>query len=485
MESPRNPKPMADTAPPPNSRPFQFPVRFVPLFATTGRWPVYVMNGGRSGAKTTTASTGVVYRTLQVEETEGRPFRTVCVRQTQKSLRDSAKHAIERRIGEGGDSTAGFRVLDNEIRTPLGGVITFQGMSTSHGTAISIKGLEDYDLIWFEEAEYISQAVYDLLTPTIFRKAGAELWFTLNINSRLNPVYRDFFPGGTMADVACFIHSNFMDLPKAWQAPEQERLRANWQENRPDTYAHEWLGEPLEISDNPKVLPFPDLLIAREAWNKWAPKLSGGLVHAGLDVGDRIDPSSLAGRRGAALFHLSAWHAPRLGVTSKRADTWMRDHGGSVLNYDASGMGAGIRSDLGGMDDRPYSAYPEHNGGKVEAPELTFSYGVTNADHFVNRYAQMSWGVKMRLENTIRLVVAHEDIDPDSCLFIHPSITDTQLSVLAQPEYSAETTTSRIKVEKQPKPEGAPTAAKPPSPHEYDATAYAFARDSVNGLTTL
>ena len=76
-------------------------------------------------------------------------FRGVCVREVQKSLKESAKRLIEDKIEQ--YQIPGFKPLTDRIETPGGGVILFQGMQDH--TAESIKSLEGFDVAWVEEAQ--------------------------------------------------------------------------------------------------------------------------------------------------------------------------------------------------------------------------------------------------------------------------------------------------------------------------------------------
>ena len=97
-------------------------------------------HGGRGSGKSH------FFAGLMVEEALRRPgFRGVCIREVQKSLKESAKRLIEDKIQEHGLGSV-FDVQTAEIKTPGGGVITFQGMQDH--TAESIKSLEGFDVAW-------------------------------------------------------------------------------------------------------------------------------------------------------------------------------------------------------------------------------------------------------------------------------------------------------------------------------------------------
>jgi len=93
-----------------------------------------------------------------------RGMRVVCVREIQRSLKESAKRLIEDKLAEHGLGEAhGFKVFREVIETPGGGIITFQGMSDH--TAESIKSLEGFRLAWCEEAQSLSARSLALLRP--------------------------------------------------------------------------------------------------------------------------------------------------------------------------------------------------------------------------------------------------------------------------------------------------------------------------------
>ena len=75
---------------------------------------------------------------------------SVCIREVQKDLKESAKRLIETKLTEHGLGEAdGFKVYRSEIQTPGDGIIIFQGMQDH--TADSIKSLEGFKRAWVEE----------------------------------------------------------------------------------------------------------------------------------------------------------------------------------------------------------------------------------------------------------------------------------------------------------------------------------------------
>jgi phage terminase large subunit len=67
----------------------------------------------------------------------------VCIREVQKSLKDSSKRLIETKLKELGLGEAdGFKVFEKQIQAPGDGVIIFAGMRDA--TAERIKSLEGF-----------------------------------------------------------------------------------------------------------------------------------------------------------------------------------------------------------------------------------------------------------------------------------------------------------------------------------------------------
>jgi len=187
--------------------------------------------GGRGSGKSHFFAEQVVLRSLQPGT------RTVCIREVQKSLKESAKRLIEDKIQKFGLGEAqGFRILNDRIETPGDGVIVFQGMQDHN--AESVKSLESVDCCWVEEAQTLSTTSLRLLRPTI-RAEGSELWFSWNPRRKSDPVDAMFRAAEPPTD-SIVVKANWNDNPWFPEVLEQERqdcLRDN-----PEQYDHIWGG---------------------------------------------------------------------------------------------------------------------------------------------------------------------------------------------------------------------------------------------------
>ena len=160
--------------------------------------------------------------------------RGVCIREVQKSLKESAKRLLEDKINAMGVAKH-FDVQSSEIKTPGGGVILFQGMQDH--TAESIKSLEGFDWAWIEEAQTLSARSLELLRPTI-REEGSEIWASWNPRHPTDAI--DEFFASNPKNAVC-VKVNYDDNPYFPNVLEDERLQD--QKTNPHRYRHIWLGD--------------------------------------------------------------------------------------------------------------------------------------------------------------------------------------------------------------------------------------------------
>lgn len=208
---------------------------FEPLLAPSRYKGAY---GGRGSGKSH------FFAGMLVEEHFRNPgMRSVCIREVQKSLKDSAKKLIEDKISEMGLGGSGFACLEHETRTPGGGLIIYQGMQDH--TAESIKSLEGFDRAWVEEAQTLSSRSLSLLRPTI-RAPGSELWFSWNPRLETDPVDVMFRQGESPTGAIC-VKANWSDNP--WFPAELEQERLDCMRDQPDQYEHIWEGGYITVAE--------------------------------------------------------------------------------------------------------------------------------------------------------------------------------------------------------------------------------------------
>ncbi len=204
-------------------------------------------------------------------------FRAACLREVQKSLKNSVKLLVEDKIRGKGLSDR-FEILEAEIRTPGGGVIIFQGMQNH--TADSIKSLEGFDVAWVEEAQSLSQRSLNLLRPTI-RKPGSELWFSWNPAKPTDPVDA-LLRGPNPPTGAVVVEVNWDANP--WLPDELKADMADDRRRDPESARHVWDGD-YDTASNKRVL---------KNWSVEAFDTPKDALHRfGADWGFAQDPTAL------------------------------------------------------------------------------------------------------------------------------------------------------------------------------------------------
>jgi phage terminase large subunit len=207
---------------------------FVPLLDPArykGAW------GGRGSGKSH------FFAGLLIEDSIAyRSLLSVCIREVQKTLKESAKRLIEAKLAALGLGEAdGFKVYEERIRTPGDGVVIFQGMQDH--TAESIKSLEGFGRAWIEEAQTLSQRSLDLLRPTI-RAEDSEIWCSWNPRRKTDPVDA-MLRGENPPTGAVTVKANWRDNP--WFTSVLEQERRDCLQYDPDQYGHIWEGDYAQI----------------------------------------------------------------------------------------------------------------------------------------------------------------------------------------------------------------------------------------------
>ena len=214
---------------------------FLPLLSPSRYKAAY---GGRGSAKSH------FFAELLVEHhVLYKGLRSVCIREVQQTLAQSAKKIIEDKIKKHGLLEHGFRILQDRIETPGDGIITFQGMNDQNSE--SIKSLEGFGIAWCEEAQTLSKRSLELLRPTIrdsnIKEFSAELWFSWNPTRKVDAVDELFRGEQGAPSNSIVVRANYGDNP--WFPDVLEGERLDDLNMRPDSYDHVWDGGYIKAMD--------------------------------------------------------------------------------------------------------------------------------------------------------------------------------------------------------------------------------------------
>lgn len=212
---------------------------FHPLLAPARYKGAY---GGRGSGKSHFFAEKMLEDSLAEPGESGEGLRSVCIREIQKDLAQSAKQLLETKLKAFNLGEAqGFKVFRDVISTPGDGIIIFKGMNDY--TADSIKSLEGFKRGWWEEAHTATAHSLKLYRPT-FRADGAERWFSWNPRRKTDPV-DVLFRGAEKPSGCVSVFANWRDNP--FRQDEQEQERLDTLRISPEQYPHVWDGEYVKV----------------------------------------------------------------------------------------------------------------------------------------------------------------------------------------------------------------------------------------------
>lgn len=245
----------------------QVPGAFRPLLYSNARYKVFP--GGRGAAKDWSVARALI--TIASRE----PKRVLCLREIQKSIRDSAHRLLRDQI-ETANLGGFFTVTDNEIRGINGSLFLFRGVR--HNTT-EIKSIEGIDIAWANEAQAFTAESWEIIDPTI-RKNGSQIWVTYNPDGIDDATHKRFVTD--RRPDAVVRHVTFRDNPFL---PDVLWTQMLWdRENRPDLYEWKWEGKPRVLTDA--------LVFAHHYKLEHIPGPPNAEPMIGLDFGFSQDPSA-------------------------------------------------------------------------------------------------------------------------------------------------------------------------------------------------
>lgn len=218
----------------------QFPRKAQILFRPA---PWKVLYSGRAACKSwSVARALILIAHTTYPNSLGKPFRILCAREIQASIKDSVHVLLKDQITNMGLLNH-FKITDTSIVSRITGAeFIFKGLRINKG---EIKSMEGVNIAWVEEAQFVSAESWELLGPTVFRNAGGEIWVTFNPDDERDATYQKLIinpPPGAVVE-----KMSWRENP--WFTPELERERAHLERVDPDAYANVWDGECRSIKD--------------------------------------------------------------------------------------------------------------------------------------------------------------------------------------------------------------------------------------------
>ena len=189
--------------------------------------------GGRGGAKTIGFANKAI---IDILEPSTKPWKFLCGRELQKSLKDSVFSVIASQIPVLGLDDA-FEVGKEFIRCKNGNEFLFYGLKSN---IAEVKGLHGVRRTWLEEAQKVSQSSLTYLIPTVMRDfPDCEIWASWNPDEEDDPIHEMYVTNAD--DTFKVVEINYYDNP--WFPESLEKVRLRDKKNNPHRYEWIWEGK--------------------------------------------------------------------------------------------------------------------------------------------------------------------------------------------------------------------------------------------------
>lgn len=373
-----------------------------------------VLHGGRASSKSHDAAGMAVYLTSNF------CLKVMCARRFQARISESVYTLVKMKI-EDSPFRKDWKILKTSMEnTRTGSIFLFYGIERN---LAEIKSTEGVDILWLEEANYITEEHWTVLEPTI-RKDSSEVWFIFNPDLLLDFVYDKFVSSDEPDTVVRQV--NWYDNP--WLSETMINIIENMYKSDPTKAEHVYGGKPKTGSDK-SIIPLQYIEAAIDAHKTVEGWDSTGGRRVGFDIADDGDDlCALAYMEGNILSHVEDWEGLEDELLKSSTKVWVyaRDHN-ATITYDSIGVGASAGSKFQelNIDNKRVIDYDAFNaGGAVERPDDVYlrlpHSNILNKEHFENVKAQAWYDVAEKFRKTYERIMLgvmhpiHELISIDS-----------------------------------------------------------------------
>lgn len=361
--------------------------------------------GGRSSSKSWDAAANAIRiaRTCRV--------RFLATRMFQNKIQESVYSLLKIQIDRFGLRDE-FEILNNTIRHKItGSEFLFYGLARNID---EIKSLESIDICWLEEAHAVTEAMWDILEPTI-RKEGSEFWVIFNPQYATDFVYQNFVVKPSVDTLSRKI--NYIDNPFLSSTMLNTIEKAK--EKDPEKFKHIYLGEPKTDED---------MVFIKYSWVEAAIGFDlpdDGQKIIGYDVADEgEDDNATVIAKGSRVIDCVTWSYGDVIESTKRVYQMAIEQSANVT-YDSIGVGAGVKGKMKELNPS-FEVVGFNAGGKVVNPDKEYEPDKLNKDHFANVKAQAWQMLADRFYNTYRASVYGDQFPVDEMISIDPLLPNLE-----------------------------------------------------------
>lgn len=291
-------------------------------------WRYIAYYGGRASGKSHAVAQALLIRG------RAEKLRILCTREVQNTIKDSVHKLLADLIDKYGFND--YEVLKDSIRNRATGTeFIFKGLKHNIN---EIKSTEGIDICWVEEAQSITKASLDILTPTI-RKKGSQLFFTYNRFHELDPIHVAMVidnPPKTFA-----LKVNYDLLERNGLLPDVIKLEIEKDRENPALFAHKWLGEPIS-QDELSIIPRDKILNAMQREVE-----ADGKEEIGVDVARMgNDRSVIVRRKGHKTLDYKIINKNTVPELCDMIEQFSGFNKETFIKVDDTGVGGGVTDEL-------------------------------------------------------------------------------------------------------------------------------------------
>jgi phage terminase large subunit len=366
-----------------------------PFWAAQARHKI--LYGGRASSKSHDAAGHAIFLAANF------CVKFMCARQFQNRISESVYTLLKDKINTSPYKRE-FEVLKTSIRHKLtGSEFLFYGIARN---LEEIKSTEGVDILWLEEAHYLTELQWQVIEPTI-RKDCSQVWLIFNPAEFTDFVYQNFVVNPPADSIVREI--NWRENPYLSQT--MLKVIYDYYKREPESARHVYGGEP-KMGEDKSVIPLKYIIAAIDAHKKldWT---AGGQRTIGYDVADDgEDKNAWVESHGNIIMKAEEWQ----GLEDELLKSCAKVYNVAVLAnanivWDSIGVGAFAGSkfaDLNAEHKRKVVYEPFNAGGAVENPKGAYMklphVTITNGEHFSNIKAQKWDEVAIRFRRTYEAV---------------------------------------------------------------------------------
>jgi len=352
--------------------------------------------------------------------------KVLCTRSFQNKIADSVFTLLKERIYHYGIQ-ASFTFTQSRITNKYTGS-TFLFYGLSRNTA-EIKSLEGVDICYVEEAQFITEEQFNILSPTI-RKEGSELIFCFNPDLVTDFIYDKFVVN--TPENARIRHINYQENPYLSGTMLQDI--AYLEEQDKEAYNHVFLGhakgdDDLAIIKRSWVL---GCIGAKEKLEKLGFSFNNREKIIGYDVADDGgDTNAYCVKEGMELTDLTEWKAGENELFRSSRKVFARAVAERAkIYYDNIGVGAGVGANIEELNKTKRGRIRHYKftaGNAPVQPNQFYRVGKMktkdkNGQYFENIKAQAFILFADKLKATIRALEGSTIEDPADFISLSPHL---------------------------------------------------------------